>query len=393
MDAVLTCMVDEKIGPGELNTRFIQTVKEFTGCDGAVAFRSPNIALSYALRALDLEKGSSVMISALAPSWQYAALEDAGYKPVALDVSEETGLVTSEIVEAGMKNGGRLLLLHESMGIIPEDIEKITALGIPVIEDISHSVGAIKALTAEEAAESGSQGSAYAPAKAAASSSAISPAGASSGSSSAAVSSSDSSSSAGAANTPSANAEPEGRKAGSFGVYTILGLEEHDSITAGGGAVLMAPGRREWIVLKKITDEAPRTDILPDINSALAWVQLKEFRRNEEARKNLFALYQRALMSSKHKTFVRAPDFGSTVWSFPVVLSSGFKDVKQYAARKEIEVTAAYEDSVIARHEEELSASCIHAKSLLLRGALFPLYPRLSSAFANKIVKVLGTLP
>ena len=47
MDAVLTCMVDEKIGPGELNTRLIQTVKEFTGCDGAAAFRSPAIAFSY----------------------------------------------------------------------------------------------------------------------------------------------------------------------------------------------------------------------------------------------------------------------------------------------------------------------------------------------------------
>ena len=44
MDAVLTCMVDEKIGPGELNARLIQTVKEFTKCDGAVALRSPAIA-------------------------------------------------------------------------------------------------------------------------------------------------------------------------------------------------------------------------------------------------------------------------------------------------------------------------------------------------------------
>ena len=29
MDAVLTCMVDEKIGPGELNLRFLSSVKEF----------------------------------------------------------------------------------------------------------------------------------------------------------------------------------------------------------------------------------------------------------------------------------------------------------------------------------------------------------------------------
>ena len=33
MDAFLTCMVDEKIGPGELNTRLIQQVKDFLNCD------------------------------------------------------------------------------------------------------------------------------------------------------------------------------------------------------------------------------------------------------------------------------------------------------------------------------------------------------------------------
>ena len=57
MDAVLTCMVDEKIGPGELNARLIQTVKDFTGCDGAVALRTPESALKYALRSLDIAQG------------------------------------------------------------------------------------------------------------------------------------------------------------------------------------------------------------------------------------------------------------------------------------------------------------------------------------------------
>ena len=49
MDAVLTCMVDEKIGPGELNARLIQTAKEFFSCAGAVALRTPSSALKYAV--------------------------------------------------------------------------------------------------------------------------------------------------------------------------------------------------------------------------------------------------------------------------------------------------------------------------------------------------------
>ncbi len=356
MDAVLTCMVDEKIGPGELNSRLIQTVKDFTGCDGAVAFRSPKIALAYALKAIDLETGSSIMISALAPSWQYSAIVELGFVPLVLDVDEETGVVTCQAVEAGMKNGGRLLLIHESMGIVP-DLEGISALGVPVIEDISHSVGAKVVLEAS-----------------------------------------------GTDSTPEATQADENvrssessslRQVGSFGLYSILGLEEHDTITAGGGAVLMASGRREWTVLKKFADEASGTDILPDINSALAWVQLKEFNRNEQARKTLFAVYQHSLMSGKNKTFVRnlTTDDGSTIWSFPVVLAGSVKDAKQYAAKKDIGITLAYEDSVIARHLEELSSSCVVAKSLFLRCVLFPLYPLLGSEHAKKIAKVLGTLP
>lgn len=364
MDAVLTCMVDERIGPGELNGRFIQTVKEFFGCDGAVALRNPASALKYALRSIGLNPGETIMISALAPAWHYQAAADLGYKPLVLDVDENSGLVNAEIVKKGIEIGGRLLLLHESMGILPE-IDEINALGIPVIEDVSKSAGA------------------YFP-------------------------------------TYDENNNPiEGRKAGSMGVFSILGLEEHDVVTAGGGAVLMAPNRREWIVLKKFVDSMPGTELLPDLNCALGWVQLKEFKHNELLRKKIFGLFQRACMSGRHRMFIRgsgavvpaakgvaaAPkndgensegetyDYTSTMCCFPLILTTSFKDIKQYAAKKDIEISQAYEDSVMALKQDEISSECIKAKSLYLRCVLFPLYPRLTHSQVAKIVKVLGTLP
>ena len=338
MDAVLTCMVDEKIGPGELNGKVIQQVKEFIKCDGAVALRSPAIALKYAIQSLDLEPASKIMISALAPAWQYQSILALGYEPLVLDVEETTALVSLEIVKEGIQNGGKLLLLHETEGIIP-DVVGIKELGIPVIEDISQSAGSFVQLKEEDG-------------------------------------------------TPSQNKAA----VGTFGVYTILGLEEKDVITSGGGAVLIAPGRREWIVLKKYVDEAPLTDLLPDINCALAWVQLKEFSRNEKSRKELFGMYQQACMIGRHKMFAREMEDGSTMCCFPLVLSSAYKDVKQYAAKKDIEIQLAFENSVIAL-KDELSEKCIHAKSLYLRCVHIPLYPRLTHAEAAKIVKVLSSLP
>ena len=337
MDAVLTCMVDEKIGPGELNAKLITQIKEFIKCDGAVALRSPAIALKYALKSMGLESGSKVMVSALAPAWQYQSLVSLGFEPLVLDVDELNGLVNEQIISEGIKQGGKVLLLHETEGILP-NLEEIVKLGVPIIEDISQSAGSAFSMTGDDG---------------------------------------------------SATLQ---KMAGTFGVYSILGLEEKDVITAGGGAVLISPGRREWIVLKKYVDEAPLTDLLPDINAALAWVQVKEFARNEKTRKELFAMYQQACFIGRHKMYARENENGSTACSFPLVLSSSYKDVKQYAAKKDIEINLAYENSIIAL-KDELSETCIHAKSLYLRCVHIPLYPRLTHAESSKIIKVLSSLP
>ena len=368
MDAVLTCMVDEKIGPGELNARLIQTAKEFFSCAGAVALRTPAAALKYALKALSLDAGSGVMLSALAPLWQFSAVEELGYKPILLDVVSESAQISAEAVSEGIQKGGRALVLRESLGILP-DFENILALGVPVIEDISQSAGGFVPLAASGADGQNSAQNAQA----------------------AAASSSGENS--GQAQDGVAGQEVKGKKAGSFGVYAICSLEERDVITAGGGALLMAAGRRDWPVLKSLSETIPSIEMLPDINAALATVQIKEFARNEAKRKELYALYNRSVMAGKNKGFVRDVELNSTIWSFPLSLNSGFKDAKAYAQKKDIEIRLAFEDSIIAAKAEEFGVECKNAKALSLRTAAFPLYPRLGRTQIEKISKVLVTLP
>lgn len=357
MEAVLTCMVDEKIGPGEMSSRLVQLVKEKTKCDGAVALRSPSVALEYALKALEIPSGSFVMLSALAPSWQIITVERLGYQALVLDVEEESGLVPVKNVEEGIQAGGKVLVLRESMGVLPE-IKSYLALEIPVIEDVSQSAMSYYPEETAENAESSSPAKSEEPVD-------------------------------GETEKP----EPKGKMAGMYGAFAIMGMEDRDIVTAGGGAVLFAPARREWSMLKKYTDVAPSTDLMPDMNASLAYVEIKEFRRNEESRQALFALFSRAILSGRHKTFVRASDFGSTIYSFPLVLGSGFKDVKAYAQKKGIEVSQAFDNSIIALRTEELAPKCVCANSLFMRCALFPLYPRLGQKDAERIVKVLSSLP
>lgn len=327
MDAVLTTMVSEKIGPGEMNQKLSQFAREFFVSEGVGAFRSSAIALRYALSALDLAPGSGVILSALAPYWQYQTVVSLGFDPVIADVNPDTALVTPETVEVAIARGGRVILVHESLGFLP-DLPALLALNIPVIEDASQSVGASLA----------------------------------------------------------------GKQAGSFGMFTIVGLEETDYLTAGGGALLLAPERRNAVVLKRLCDEAPLTDILPDINSALGFVQLKEMQRNTGLRTEIAAAFTRALMQSRHRTLLQQGEGVNAVYSFPVVLSSGLKEVRHYASRKDIEIDPVFESSIAGKLDDALEG-CINAKSLLMRCVLFPLYPRLGNANVAKISKVLATLP
>lgn len=332
MDAVLTCMVDERIGPGELNLRLVQQVKDYFKAAGAVAVRSPAIALKYALKALGLEKGSGILVSALAPEWHYSAVIDAGFKPVILDVDENTLLVTEEKLREGLMNGGKAVLYHETCGFLP-DFDSLLKIGVPFIEDISQSAGA----------------------------------------------------------------SADGRKAGTFGVFSILGLEQNDILTAGGGAVLMAPQARDWTVLDGLVHKLPSTERLPDINAALGFVQLKELDRNEAVRREMKDMYVRSLMQGRYSTIsCSRDDCVPAVYSFPVILAGDIKDVVEYARRKEIDVELTFADSVISSHrkDEDIDFSpCVKAMSLSLRCLDFPLYPRLGNTLSSKIAKVLSTLP
>ncbi|GMO41295.1 MAG: DegT/DnrJ/EryC1/StrS family aminotransferase [Treponemataceae bacterium] len=332
MDAVLTCMVDEKIGPGDFAAKLIAQAKEFLGVDGAAAFRSPALALWYALSALDVPKGSGVAVSALAPAWHYAALIADGYTPVLLDIMPETAQVLPDTIEEAVKGGARAILHYEPLGYLC-DMEPILAPGVPVIEDISQSAGS--AFGQEDAMT----------------------------------------------------------KAGQFGVFAILGLEERDAVTAGGGAILAAHKRRDALALKKRLEGALAIDLLPDINAALAYIQLKEFAKNQERRKIILETYTDALMrGSRHKMISTADGCDRAAFCFAVALESGFKDVQQYAAKKGIAVEQAFAGSVVDVYPEA-SESCVNARSLFLRTAVFPFYPLLTNVQAKTVCKTLSTLP
>ena len=336
MDAVLTTMVEDRLGPGEYTRFLINTAKEFFGFDYCLALRSPVLALQLALQAL-LErdsasgenpppKGRGVIISALSPLYYERVIRSLGLFPLYCDTCEDSPLMAPAKIEALLAAKPLCVIFHHTLGYLPE-AELFAALGIPVIEDCSQSAGTVT----------------------------------------------------------------EGKKAGSFGTLAILGLEEKDMITSGGGALLFSANRRDAAILRSLGELAPEY-LLPDINAAMAAVQFREGEKNLARRRELAQAFVQASLQTRHKRFRETEGMEYNNYAFALVLESGAKDVKSYAKRKDISVELAF-DATLAGSGAIPSAQCPFASSLALRTVLFPLYPRLGAQAAERVAKLIMTLP
>jgi len=365
MDAVLTAMVEDKIGPGEQAKFLIQTAREKIKFDYCLALRSPAIALYMALKSLDLAAGQGVLVSALSPLYYQRVIEDLGLVPLYCDTLPSAACMGKETVEKALASRNenldvRCIVLHHTLGYLG-DAAAIAELGIPVIEDCSQSFGSV--IGAEINTEIQDQKS----------------------------------------------SGPKGGDeipAGHAGVFAILGLEERDMLTSGGGALLYSVNRRssrlrDSAVLRNLADLPPEYG-LPDMNAALAVVQFREAAKNLLKRREIARLYTQSVLRIRHKQFIQNdvldPKSLSAVsveynnYAFPVILETGTKDVIAYARRKDIAVESAFANTLIGSGKVP-PEQCPEAYSLSLRTVLFPIYPRLGMTDAGKVAKVILTLP
>ncbi|MDR0464296.1 MAG: DegT/DnrJ/EryC1/StrS family aminotransferase, partial [Treponema sp.] len=274
------------------------------------------------------------------------------------DVSYDFPCMSRDLIEnsIGKKPDGLeigAIVLHHTLGFVP-DSASITELGIPVIEDISHSYGFWIKVKKDKEEQS--------------------------------------------AVTEDKHSKKNDDSSGSpfpitNSLYYILGLEERDMLTSGGGALLFAMNRKDALALRNYAGIANEY-CLPDINAALAVVQFKEIQRNIERRRDIAEIFIKAVLSlaarTRHKRFISMNDNEYCNYSFSLVLETGLKEVITYAKKKEIEIENAFENTIAGA---SLCPDCPVSSSLVLRTVNFPLYPRLKSADVERISRLIMTLP
>jgi len=138
-DHVLDALVHDRLAGGEINRLLVKEVTRSLNLKDAAVCASVSDAVRRALLGLGCEPGDRVLLSPLAPPYWAEGLDRLGLVPVFVDVLE-TSPVMDPTAAAALAPGAKALVADCCLGFLP-DVESLVALGVPVIEDITHGLG------------------------------------------------------------------------------------------------------------------------------------------------------------------------------------------------------------------------------------------------------------
>ena len=367
MHAVLECLVSEEIGPGDVARKLVREVASALRLAGGIALTDYGAALSAALRVVTAGAGSrSVLVPALAPLAYVQAVERLGLTPLLVDADPDTGSLSRESLQRLAAAEPQAAVACHGPGQ-PGVTDALQELGVPLVEDVTAVVMGL-----DPAAHAGSGTAAGGSAQAAEAKSALPVAGAS-------------------------------------GTVVVVALGGYGPLAAGGGALVLARGRKDQRLLGGEARDHGWGE-LPDVNAALALAQWQDRVSTHQRCTDLTALFRDAVARCRHRTLAPEAPAGHL---FPVLVADGMRDVRRYAARHRIETGFAYDgcaltrimagatdgaaDGAAAADAGDPAVAPVDslggAQELARRSLLFPLYPTLSDGAANRVAKVLATLP
>lgn len=330
MDAVLQTMVDEKIGPGDKKKEFVALFSQLlTKVSGGLGLRSYPEALRLALLSIGLKPKDKVAVSILSPLLYKTVCESLELDLILCDIDPDTGILSMDEATKAVEQGAKAFLLHEPFGQIPYNAQELPTFGLPIIEDISESIGS----------------------------------------------------------------HLQEFKSGMLGSIVICSLEEDNIISTGGGAIVFARNNETWEKLRTNNRPYRFYNEIPDMNAALGVIQLMNYEVNLKRRFELYTLYKNAILRTSHHLFgIENIDYESNGFMFSVVLNSKIDDAITFANKYSVSCQRSFASSIGSLYQEKYELFPI-ALPAINRAVSFPLYPFLQQKDQDAIVKVLSHLP
>lgn len=377
IESVLNCLIEDKLGSGEVTRRFERVFANSFGFRHALAVNSLTSAYHLAFLGLGIGPGDRVILSALAPLAACDALRYVGAEPILLDVArgsfhpeeeqiwqliqdlnrtgqadgavspavEQTQAIDTDpscansdaevvdinnaLQDPGAAAGQICLVLDHSFGSVHRlDAEKLRAENIKIIEDFTGLVGS--------------------------------------------------------------TVQPDGDFFGKQGHVAICGLAEFDLLTTGNGAMLISSEPRLHGRLHSLRYGGKRKKgaiaydyRLEDFQAAMGLDQLGRLGITLARRKKIGQKYLESLRTTRHENFFKESGVDAYL-QFPVVFNKNMEEVLRYYASLQIGVVRAV--AYPLHHVLNLPRMQYpNAERFYQRAVSVPIYPALT---ANNVERI-----
>ena len=139
--AVCSVLESGRIAQGPVVSEFEQKFSAYIGKKNGAAVSSGTAALHLALMAMGVKEEDEVIIPSFVCTAVLNAVLQAGARPVIVDIDPRTYNMSVESARAAISGRTRAMIVPHMFGC-PAEIDQLSGLGIPLIEDCAQSVGA-----------------------------------------------------------------------------------------------------------------------------------------------------------------------------------------------------------------------------------------------------------
>ena len=327
LENVLDSLIKEELTGGNSVKAFESSLSELLQIKFSLAVNSLTSAYLLVFKALEIKPDDEVIIPSYFSLAPLGALEIIGAKSVPADSEESLFCPSPETIKSLINDKTKAVILGHTFGINAQ-IERFSHLGIPVIEDVSHSIGL----------------------------------------------------------------DPGEQVKDSDAAFTVAGFTPTDMITTGNGGAVFTKNTRHFSVMRTLRggDEADVSFdcAMTEFQAAMGLSQLTRLQDFIRIRREIAQVYYDRLRLTQHKAlFPFNP--GSSYQSFPVIFDASEEKISKYWKTNGIQVYKPISKPV---HEYLGYKPMDYPQSDRYSKKLFslPIYPALTRKEIDKISRALA---
>ncbi|HPS57574.1 MAG TPA: DegT/DnrJ/EryC1/StrS family aminotransferase [Spirochaetota bacterium] len=327
LEGVLDCMIHDELNTGSPVKTFESAVSDITTLKYPLAVNSLVSAYILIFRALDISPEDEVIIPSFYSAAPLSAMKLTGGKPVIVDSSQSSVFPSVEQIKEKITEKTKAVILSDSCGFHAET-EGLQDAGVPVIVDISHSIGT----------------------------------------------------------------EVNEKPAGSYAAFAVASFAPSMIITTGNGGIVLTSNSKYFSVMREMrsgTDDTPGFDFtMTDLQGAMGISQVMKLKDFIRRRREIALKYYESLRITTHKPVFPYSD-SFAYQSFPVLFDSPADRLDKYWKKNGIELERTVPVPLHAllglKGFDYPNADRLSKKLFSL-----PLYPTLTKKEIDKIAKSLA---